>query len=176
MYSNKSVEPRIDLWGTPALTGYSCEDVPSRTTRSCLLLRIEEIRANIWPENQWDLSLWRRPTWQTLSNVLDISSATARVAPDLLKVLAILSSTTVGRSAVLKSYWKSEKRPHFSLINNAIIYKFFKDLTNHRKKTNCAVVFSCRPFPNILLYRDHWWNLRRIQKMRPLQKVIEEFS
>ena len=45
-------------------------------------------------------------------------SATARVAPDLLKVLAILSDTTVRRSAVdqkdLKPYWKSEKRPHFS--------------------------------------------------------------
>ena len=43
---------------------------------------------------------------------MDISSATARVAPDLLKALAILSDTTVRRSAVdredLKPYWKSE--------------------------------------------------------------------
>ena len=31
-------------WGTPALTGYSCKDFPSRTTRSRLLLRKEEIR------------------------------------------------------------------------------------------------------------------------------------
>ena len=49
---------------------------------------------------------------------LDISSGTARVAPDLLKALGILSDTTVRRSAVdpedLKSWWKSEKRPHFS--------------------------------------------------------------
>ena len=55
---------------------------------------------------------------KTLSKALDISSATARVAPDLLKTLAILSDTTVRRSAVdredLKPYWKSEKRPHFS--------------------------------------------------------------
>ena len=29
MYSRKSVGPRIDPWGTPALTGYSCEDFPS---------------------------------------------------------------------------------------------------------------------------------------------------
>ena len=40
-------------------------------------------------------------------------SATARVAPDLLKALAILSDATVRRSAVdredLKPYWKSEK-------------------------------------------------------------------
>ena len=63
-----------------------------------------------------------------------ISNATAQVIPDLLKGLAILSDTTVRRSAVdredLKPYWKSEKRPYFSRLH-------------------------CRPFPNILKYRDH---------------------
>ena len=53
----------------------------------------------------------------TLSKVLDISSATVRVAPVLLKAPAVLSDTTVRRSAVdledLKPYWQSEKRPHF---------------------------------------------------------------
>ena len=53
-----------------------------------------------------------------LSKALDISGATARVASDLLKALAILSDTTVRRSAVdqedLNPYWKSEKRPHVS--------------------------------------------------------------
>ena len=29
MYSRKSVGPRIESWGTPALTGYSREDFPS---------------------------------------------------------------------------------------------------------------------------------------------------
>ena len=61
MYSRKSVGPKIEPWGTPALD-------------------------------------------------LDISSATDWVAPDLLKALAILSDTTVRRSAVhqehLKPYWK----------------------------------------------------------------------
>ena len=42
-----------------------------------------------------------------------ISSATARADPNLLKSQAILSNTTVRRSAVdqedLKPYWKSEK-------------------------------------------------------------------
>ena len=55
---------------------------------------------------------------QTLSKTLDISCTTDRVAPNLLKLLAILSDTTVRKSAVdradLKSYWKSEKR-HFSM-------------------------------------------------------------
>ena len=39
--------------------------------------------------------MWRRPACQTLSKSLDISNATARVALDLLKVLAVLSNTTV---------------------------------------------------------------------------------
>ena len=106
MYSKKSVGPRMDLWGTPALTRCYCEDFPSRTTWSWLLLKIEEIRANIWLENQWDLRLWRSPACQTLSKALDISSATAGAAPDLLKALAILSNTTVKRSAV---DWKDLK-------------------------------------------------------------------
>ena len=50
MYSKKSVGPRIGPWETPALTWYSCEDFPSRTTWSCQLLRKEEIRLNIRPE------------------------------------------------------------------------------------------------------------------------------
>ena len=45
---------------------------------------------------------------KTMPKVLDISSATARVAPDLLKAQAILSDTSVRRFAVgweeLKSY------------------------------------------------------------------------
>ena len=56
---------------------------------------------------------------------MDISSATARVAPDLLKALAILSDTTVRRSAVdredLKPYWKSEKG-HISLGDQQSYY------------------------------------------------------
>ena len=90
MYSRKSVWPRMEPWGTPALTRYSCEDFPFRTTQSRILPRKEEIRANIWPEIPYDLRLWRSAC-QSLSKALDISSATARVAPDLLKALAILS-------------------------------------------------------------------------------------
>ena len=53
-----------------------------------------------------------------LSKALDISSVTARKAPDLLKALAVLPDTTFRGSAVdredLQPYWKSEKRSHFS--------------------------------------------------------------
>ena len=47
MYSRKSVGLRMDPERTPTLTGYSCEDFPSRTAKSHLLLRKEEIRSNI---------------------------------------------------------------------------------------------------------------------------------
>ena len=43
MNSRKSVGLRMEPQGTPALTGY-CEDFLSRTTRSHLLLRKEEIK------------------------------------------------------------------------------------------------------------------------------------
>ena len=69
--------------------------------------------------------MWSRPACQTLSKALDISSATTRVAPDLLKALAILSDTTGRRSAVdreeLKPYWKSEKG-HISLGDQQSYY------------------------------------------------------
>ena len=47
MYSRKSLGPRMVPLGIPALSGYSCEDFPFRTTKSHLLLRKDEIRPNI---------------------------------------------------------------------------------------------------------------------------------
>ena len=44
--------------------------------------------------------MWRRSACQTLSKAVDISSVTAWVAPNLVKVLVILSHTTVRRSVV----------------------------------------------------------------------------
>ena len=74
-----------------------------------------------------------------LSKALDISSATARVAPDLLKALASLSDITVRRSAVdqedLKPYRKSEKRPHFSRESTILLFTDFSNtlLTTERR-------------------------------------------
>ena len=47
---------------------------------------------------------------------LDISSATVRVVPNLLKAPPVLSDTTVGRSAVEKAWNHSryQKRGHIS--------------------------------------------------------------
>ena len=69
-----------------------------------------------------------------------------------------------------------KKTTFLQVINNSIIYKFSKDFNNHRKKTNRAVIFSCRPFPNILKYMDYQWNLPTIWKTKLIQTLIEEFS
>ena len=94
-----------------------------------------------------------------MSKALGISSATGQVAPDLLKALAILSDTTVRRSAVdrevLKLYRKSEKTPYFSSQSTILLFTSFKDFTNHKKKNNRATSYSYRLFSNIIKYRDY---------------------
>ena len=67
MYSRKSAEPRMKPWGKPALTDYSCEDFPSRSIQSNLLLRKDETRLNTWSKIPEDLSLWRRAAYQILN-------------------------------------------------------------------------------------------------------------
>ena len=62
------------------------------------------------------------------SKAFYISSPIAQVVLDLLKALAILSI-----------YQK--KATFLWVIKRPIINKFFKDFTNHRKKTNRSVVF-----------------------------------
>ena len=49
MYSVESVGPQMEPLRTPALTGYSFKHFPSRTTRSYLLLRKEDIGHNKIP-------------------------------------------------------------------------------------------------------------------------------
>ena len=97
------------------------------------------------------------------------SSNIARAAPHLLKALAILSDTTVRISVVI---WEDLKpATSFWVIKKSIIYKFFKGFTNHWKKTNRIVAFSCRTFSNILKYRDHQWDFPTIWKTRPIQTI-----
>ena len=47
MYTRTKVGLRMGQCGTPALTGYSCEDFPSRITRSRLLLKKGNTTTNI---------------------------------------------------------------------------------------------------------------------------------
>ena len=61
----------------------------------------------------------------------------------MLKALAILSDTTVRRSAVdpealLKLYWKSEERPHFSVSSTILLFTFLKKIGIHSMQGSTA--------------------------------------
>ena len=74
----------------------------------------------------------------------------------------------------------NQKKGHNSLGDQQSYYLetfiVFGDFTNHRKKTNRMVIFSSRPFPNILKYWDHQCDFPSIWKTRLFQTHIEEFS
>ena len=129
--------------GIPALTGYSCEDFPTRTTQSHLLLR-KERRQNGWPAIPEDLSLWSRLACQILTKSLGSIRCYSSSNPGPVKSPSN-SDTTVRRSALdqedLKPYWKSEKRPHFCRWST-ILLQVFQGFTNHREKTNRVLVLS----------------------------------
>ena len=108
-----------------------------------------------------------------LSKTLDVLSATRPVKSPWNSIWYNCQKicSSLRRS---KAIWKiREKALFLRVINNRIIYKFFKDFANHTSKT---VVLSYRLFPNILKYRDHLWDLPKIWKTRPFQTHIEEFS
>ena len=165
--------------GALSLTRYSRENFPSRTTQSHLLPKKDEIRPNTRLEIPQDFSLRRRTACQTLSKALDILSVIGHVAPDLLKALAILSDTSVRRSTVDREDHKTitrnqkKKATFLQVINKPVIYKFFKDFANHRKKNNRVVIFSHRLFYNILKYMDHQGALQTIYKTRLLQIILK---
>ena len=48
-----------------------------------------------------------------------------------------------------------KKAKFLKVINNLIIYKFFKKFVNYKKMNKREVVFSCRCIPNIFKYCDH---------------------
>lgn len=46
----------MEPWGTSELTGYSCKDLPFRTTQGSLILRKDKIRSNTRPKILSDLT------------------------------------------------------------------------------------------------------------------------
>ena len=95
----------------------------------------------------------KKTSCQTLSKGLAISSAAARVAPNLLKALIILPGTTARRFAVdredLKPY---QTKDHISRSNQEAYYLqvFQRRYTNQRKWTNRTVDFSHTTLPTFL--------------------------
>ena len=72
-----------------------------------------------------------------------------------------------------------KKATFLYVINNPIIYKFFKNSTNHRKKNNRVLVFSCRPLmkrsnnqENKTSY-DTYWRVQLICMKVPAYNSLE---
>ena len=61
----------------------------------------------------------------------------------------------------------------FQVINNPMIYKFFKDFTNHRKNSNRAAVFSSSHFPSILRHKDHHETFQQSGKQDSLRHILK---
>ena len=80
MYNRKSERPRIELSVTPALTGYSCEDFPSRTTRNRLLLR-------------------KYLTW----NCIRLTSVIKSIMPNPVEILRYIKCYSSGNVRIVKT-------------------------------------------------------------------------
>ena len=80
IYTRKDKGPRIEPLGTPAEISPQEEFCPFKTLRCFLSLRKLLIRARRFPETRHRFSLKIRPSWQTLSNALEISSYTDRTS------------------------------------------------------------------------------------------------
>ena len=76
----------------------------------------------------------------------------------------------------IKTILEIRKKAVFLWVSTNLLFTSFSDFTNNRKKTNGVIVFSSRPFPNILKYRNNQWDLLTFWKIRLLQTHIEEFS
>ena len=134
-------KPKMEPWQTPALIGSSFEDFPSRTAQS--QPSATEKKQNKAKYQNWNsirFEFVKKTNMPHPARTLDISSVTPEVALQLIKALDF------------KPYWKSEEATFANVVNNPIIYKFSKDFTNNRKKSNRMVVFRYIPLPNILKY------------------------
>ena len=180
MYSRKNVRPRMESWETPALTGYSCKD----SIQNHFKVPITEKRTNKVKYLTWNsikVKFLKKTSMPNPVKGLGYIKCHNSSSPRLVKSPS--NSIRCNRKKIFswsrrpKTILEISKKATFLLvINNPIIYKFIKDLTNQRKKTSRVVVFSCRPFPNIPKYRDHRRNLPTIWKTRLIKKLIEEFS
>ena len=117
-----------------------------------LLLRNNDIRLKFWPEIPKDLSLWGNPASYILSRISDIPIFTPRIAPQMLKVLALdVKWPGIDRDA-LNAYQKLWRGHVFQ--GGFIIYELLKDFTNCRNMSHKAVIFGSTLFCPTTL-RDH---------------------
>ena len=144
MYSTKSVGSKMEHWKTPALTGPSYRDFPTRTTWSRLLERKDKTRPNIWHGG-------RRLTGRQF-------------------LVAHLSSIFLNTKTTNATFQKSGKQDSFQHILNssATLYKssgsqFFRTTTELQSgpdafdKTKLVMTFfnQLRSYRNILQFQNN---------------------
>ena len=109
MYSWKSLQPRMNPWGTPALTGYSCEVFHPEPPK--------EIRRNKAKYLSWNsvkFKFAKKTRMPNSAESLGYIKCYRLSSPRLVKSPSnsIRHKSEVDRED-LKPHWKSEKRSHF---------------------------------------------------------------
>ena len=143
MCSRKSEEPIMEPWEIPAVTGYSSRDFPSRIT----MLSITEKKWNKGKYPTWNSILFEFETKTSMSNpaeCLDISSLSSpRPIKNPSNSIRCKWQKIYSGSRRPETILKIRKKATFLRLID-IFYKFFKDFTNQRKKTNIMVDFCHR--------------------------------
>ena len=166
-------------WGTPAFTGYFCEDFTSTITLSRLLLRKEEIRIKYltWNSLKFVKKTSMLNPVKSIGYIKCYSSSSPKPVKSPGNSIRYNCEKICSCSRRTKTILGIRKKATFlQMMKNPIIYKFLKDFTNPSKNNNWAVAFGCIFFPNILKYSDHRCDLPKIWKTRFFQTNIEELS
>ena len=147
MYSRKSVGPRMEPSGTPASNGYTCEDLPSRTTWRHLLLIKRTNKASYLILNSIRRQFVKKTSIPNSAKSLGYIKCCSLSSPRPLKSpsnsIRYNCEKICSCSRRPKALLKIRKKAAFLyVINNPITYKLFKDFTNHRKNTNSTVVLN----------------------------------
>ena len=131
----------MDPWGTPALTGYSCKDFPSRTTKEHQLLRKKKAKYLTW--NSVRLKFVKKVSMSNSVKSLGCIKYYSLSSPRLVK-----STNCIRHNCQKICRWSRRSKTILEIrknttflkeINNPIIYKFFKDATNERRITRRIV-------------------------------------
>ena len=100
---------------------------------------------------------------KTLSKALDISNVTARVAQDLLKAWQFYQiQLWEDLQLIEKTQNHTRNRSHFSQWSTILLFKSFSKFLQNTETVLSGRQLNCRPFPILLKYQDHGWNLQTI--------------
>ena len=159
------VELKMEVWGTPVLTGYSWKDL-SRTSLSSRLQRNKEIGKKPKLESL-------KITFMTKNSILNtfksngLSIYTAWEAPELLKPIQFYQMPLSEDLQLNEKTWsQTRNRQKYQICwGYRLVYYLhvFQRFFRARKETWAKQqFFGCRPLFNIFEYRDHGSNFRTI--------------